>query len=283
MLNLFRTTFFPPRDLILLVAAGWAGLSLADQRARRLTGSDKALDAVIGVMLVAFLLGGRAFFLAGHMQAVLDSPASLFSLNTGLFDLWGGLLCAAIAAAITIQRRRLPPWETLDLLVPFLACLAIGLGLSHLASGTAFGRETNVPWAIYLWGALRHPTQIYELIAAAVILGIVWFRGERARPGSLFLLWLALAGASRLVIEGFRGDSTLVLGGFRLAQIIAWLVLAAALLVWELLLGKDGGERTALRLEGQEEDIDSKDAAHAKPKRTSVEKCVGHPQLKREV
>ena len=235
MLDWFRTAFAPPRDLILLVAAGWVGIALSDHRARRLIGSDKALDGLIAVSGFAFLLGGRVIFLAAHLQAFLASPASVFSLNTSLFDAWGGLLCSAIAGAVTIQRRRLPGWETLDSLAPFFACLAIGLSLSHLASGAAFGSETSVPWATYLWGASRHPTQIYELIAGAVTLGIIWFGPGSSRPGTLFLRWVALAAASRLLIEGFRGDSALVLGGLRVAQIVAWVVLATALTALELL------------------------------------------------
>jgi len=50
-----------------------------------------------------------------------------------------------------------------------------------------------------------------------------------AKPGFEFLLFVALTSASRLVIEGFRGDSTLILGGFRAAQIAAWPILFAAL------------------------------------------------------
>ena len=247
MLDLFRSVFAPPRDLILLVAAGWVGIALADRQARRLTGSDNAVDTLIGAVALAFLAGGRVTFLAAHLQAFLASPTSLFSLNVSLFDTWGGLVCSAIAAAVVTQRRGIPVWEALDLLVPFFASLAIGLSLSHLASGAAFGRETAVPWAMYLWGAWRHPTQIYELIAGAVTLGIVWYRRAGSRPGSLFLLWVALAAASRLLIEGFRGDSTLILGGFRFAQVVAWVVLAGALLALELLTQKSAVETATTR------------------------------------
>lgn len=264
MLDLFRSAFAPPRDLILLVAAAWVGIALADQRARRLTGSDKALDALIGSMTLAFLLGGRVIFIVAHLQAFLASPASVFSLNTSLFDVWGGFLCATLAAALTIQRKRLAAWATLDLLVPFLACLEIGLSLSYLASGAAFGRETNLPWAIYLWGAWRHPTQIYELVAGGVTLAVVWFCRGRTRTGSLFLLWVALAAASRLLIEGFRGDSALILGGLRLAQVLAWVILACALLALELLPVKPGAETATPLPEDQLGSAESRSPARVK-------------------
>ncbi len=238
MLELFRAVFATPRDLILIVAAGWVGLALADRRAKQTAIGEKAVDSLTFAMVVTFVLGGRLLYAVEHISAFVSSPASILSLNIGLFDLWGALASAAVAAAVVMQRRHLPVWQVLDLLAPFLAALSVGLALSHIATGAAFGRETNVPWAIDLWGAQRHPTQVYELLAGLVILGIVWFYGRRGTlPGKTFLLWLAAAAGSRLVIEGFRGESTLVFGGLRLAQIIAWVVLAAALAGLEFIQG----------------------------------------------
>ncbi len=239
ILNLFRALFAPPRDLILLLVAGWLGLWLADRRARGSSIGENAFDTLVFAMLVALLVGGRVLFLVSHWAAFTSSPGSLFSLNRDLFDVWGGTVTAVIAAAIVIQRRQLPALQALDLLTPLLAALAVGLSLSHLASGAAFGSEAHLPWSIQLWGAERHPTQVYELIAALIVLGIVWLRQPSRVAGRTFLLWLALAAASRLLIEGFRGDSTLVIGGLRLAQIAAWVVLALALLGLELLQNRE--------------------------------------------
>jgi len=172
----------------------------------------------------------------------VQSPLSLVSLNVNLFDTWGALAGAGIAAAVVLQRRQMPVPQTLDQLTPLFASLAIGISLSDLASGAAFGKETSVPWAISLWGASRHPTQIYALFASAVILGITWLLRADPQPGRLFMLWVALTAASRLAIEAFRGDSTLILGGLRLAQIGAWIVLAAALIGMEWLRLPAAGE-----------------------------------------
>ena len=50
-----------------------------------------------------------------------------------------------------------------------------------------------------------------------------------APPGQTFLVFIALSSLSRLFIETFRADSHLLPYGLRLAQVIAWFVLAAAL------------------------------------------------------
>jgi prolipoprotein diacylglyceryltransferase len=141
------------------------------------------------------------------------------------------------------QRQKLPLWSTLDALTPLLATLAVGLHLSQLAAGTAFGSPTQLPWAIELWNATRHPVQVYELIASLLIFIFLWLRKPGSFAGSDFLWFTALTAGSRLVFEAFRGDSTLVFNGLRAAQLIAWLVLAAAIIASEMLRAR---ERTEL-------------------------------------
>jgi phosphatidylglycerol:prolipoprotein diacylglycerol transferase len=235
ILDLFRNLFAPPRDLILLVAAAWIGMSLAEKRAARSHTDKSLLNNLIFYGILAYLLGGRIFYALEHLSAFAQSPLSLISLNTSAFDNWGALAAALIAGFVYGQRKGMLFWPALDALTPFFALLAIGIGFSHLASGAAFGRETAAPWGIYLWGATRQPTQIYEIIASLLTFGVIWFKKADSKPGADFLLFAALTSASRLVIEGFRGDSTLILGGIRSAQVIAWLILAVSLVALELL------------------------------------------------
>ena len=108
------------------------------------------------------------------------------------------------------------------------------MSLSHLAAGTAFGKPTDLPWGIELWNSTRHPTQVYELIASLLIFGYLWFRKPGSPVGSDFLRFAALTAGSRLFLEAFRGDSTLILGGIRSAQVVAWIVLAVTLWAGEL-------------------------------------------------
>jgi phosphatidylglycerol:prolipoprotein diacylglycerol transferase len=161
----------------------------------------------------------------------------------------GAGLAAGIAALIYGQRKHLPLWQTLDALTPLLAVFAVSLGLSHLASGAAFGRPTGLPWGIELWGAKRHPSQVYETLAATAILVALWpGRGllRPSQPGVYFLSFLALSAASQLFLEAFRGDSVLLAGGFRTTQILAWLFLGLAL--W----GIDRRRRAAAAVPGSQ-------------------------------
>lgn len=233
MFNLFRSIFAPPRHLILLLAALWIGLALAERRVERHNISRDALNNMVYYSLFGYILGGRLLYAFANYSIFLQSPLSLFSLNIDLFDPFAAFIAAIIVGFAYGSRQKLSLWPTLDALTPLFAVVAVGLALSHLAAGTAFGIQTDLPWSIELWNAPRHPTQIYELIASLVIFGFLWFRKVDSRPGTVFLTFTALTAASRLFLEAFRGDSTLIFGGLRLAQVIAWAVLALALIASE--------------------------------------------------
>jgi len=229
MIDLFRSLFAPPRHLILLVAALWVGLALAEKRSQRHGISKEALNNIVYYGLFGFILGGRLLYALSNLSAFARSPLSLFSLNLDLFDPVAALAAAVIVGLIYGSRQKLPLWSTLEALTPLFATLAIGLSLSHLAAGTAFGSPTDLPWGMELWNATRHPTQVYELSAALLVFGWVWFRKAESPPGFTFLTFAALTAAAHLFLEAFRGDSTLIFGGLRLAQVAAWIVLAGAL------------------------------------------------------
>lgn len=235
MLTTFRNLFSPPRDMILTVAAIWVGLFLAEKRSEKYGVNNEDLNNIVFFPLLGFILGGRFLFAIENLSAFTQNLKSLISLNLDLFDPIGGLVVALLVALVYGQKKKLPLWPTLDALTPFFAVFAIGLGLAHLASGSNFGKETTLPWGIQLWGAMRHPSQIYEILASILILGLLWFQKADTRPGFHFLSFAVLTSGTRLFLEAFRGDSTLTIGGLRVAQIIAWIVLAFSFLLLDRL------------------------------------------------
>jgi phosphatidylglycerol---prolipoprotein diacylglyceryl transferase len=238
VIQIFRSLFAPPRHLILLLAALWIGLALAEKRAERHGISQEAVNNIVYYALFGYILGGRLLYALANYSVFSQSPLSIFSINLDLFDPAAAFIMAVIVGVVYASRQKFPLWATLDALTPLFAVMAIGLHLSHLAAGTAFGSPTSLPWGIDLWNATRHPTQFYELITAVLIFGLIWFRKSEVPAGSDFLLFAALTAAARLFLEAFRGDSTLIFGGVRLAQLMAWAMLAVTFFVREMIQPK---------------------------------------------
>jgi len=213
----------------------WFGLSFAEKFAPKRGLTVDKLYNLVFTGLMAGILGARLGYVFLYPEAFLAAPLSLFSLNPGLLDPFSGFAAALLASLVYGRRQKLEFWATLDALTPLLAVFMIGVALAHIASGEAFGAATSLPWGIDLWGAKRHPTQFYELAGAIIILVALGLRSKdtSAPQGTLFLTLIALTAGMRLFLEAFRGDSALLLGGIRAAQLVAWLALAAALWGYE--------------------------------------------------
>ncbi len=221
---------------LLLLLGVWAAVLLAERRARREGVHSGTLSNLIFYALIAGLVGARLGHAVRFIQLYFENPLGLLALSPTTLSLPEGLLAAGLTGWIYHYRAGLPLWPTLDALTPGLAAVMIAIGLAHIASGDAFGSPADIPWAIQLWGARRHPTQIYETLAAALIFASTLRRPTPYPfPGYTFLRFTALTAAARLFLEAFRGDSLLMLGGIRTMQVVSLAALLLALLGMHLL------------------------------------------------
>jgi len=221
---------------LILLAGLWVGLTLSE----RLAGETKRQPMRPGevsnlalLILLAGALGARLGYVLRFPSAFELNPWNVLSLNPGLLDPWMGVTAVIIAAMVFAQRKGLAAKLILDVFTPMLAVLSAAWFLSSLASGNGYGLPTALPWAVDLFGAGRHPTQIYDTLAAVLILVTLWWqRGSfRLGEGRLFFVFLAFTSASRVFLEAFHAAGAVLPGGWRANQILAWLVFALSLWV----------------------------------------------------
>lgn len=219
----------PVSGLALLLGL-WLGMEAAERTAPRYGIRQEHAYGLTGVALLGGVLGARLGYAARYLDSYLSDPAAIIALNVQTMDISTGFVAASLAALLYTRWQRLPPRPILDSLAPGMALFAVALGVAHLASGKAFGAPAAIPWAVELWDARRHPTQLYEIIAALAIFTLIWrLRPGNPFPGFLFSLWLALAAMSRLFLEAYRGDSIIVAGTVREAQLAALLLVIVSL------------------------------------------------------
>ncbi len=216
---------------LLLILGVWLGSLLAERVAKRRELPASKISNMIFYALIGGVIVARLGYVLKFFDLYLQSPLGIFALNPNTLSPFEGLVGAGLIGLIYQQRIRLPFWRTLDALAPAMALFMIFLGLSHLASGDAFGAESNLPWAIELWGTDRHPTQVYEIFAAILIfLAILRLSHTQTFNGFMFLTFTSMAALQRFILEAFRGDSSIILGGVRSAQLINLMLLILALI-----------------------------------------------------
>lgn len=254
----------PGFGLFFLLAC-WSALGLALHRARR-GGIDP--QQVVHLALWLFpggMVGARLMFAAQHPEA-MHGPEDLVRVGQGGIVFYGCLLGGLVGAAIAWARRPFPFGAMADAVAPALA-LGVALGrLGCFCNGCCFGGPCSWPWAVRFpagtlpwarhleagriaaadpYSRAVHPTQLYEAIGAALLLGLLLaFFPHRRRDGRVMALAMMGYGALRLPVEALRGDEPGVLGGLTAAQVISLGLLAGGAILWRNWVSRQG-TRTA--------------------------------------
>jgi phosphatidylglycerol:prolipoprotein diacylglycerol transferase len=216
---------------LLTIASFWVGLWVAARAGKRLGIDENVIFNAGFYGAVAGLIGARVWYVLEYWAFYRDRPGDIFALNFNTLAPLEGILTGIVVATIYLQRKRVAGATLLDALAPGLAAFAAGLSLAYLASGAAYGEPADLPWTLELWDARRHPTQIYDFVLSLGIWLVTWRMVSAGGPrGRVFAVFLALLSASRLLSEGFRGDSAVLDGGWRLMQLL-WLGVLLASLV----------------------------------------------------
>ncbi len=176
--------------------------------------------------VVGGMLGARLLFVILHLHLFLPNPLEIIMIQKGGLSFQGGLIIGAIIAVIYIQKKKLPLWQTVDMIVPYMALgQAIGR-IGCFLNGCCFGR--SVVWGIYfpVHAARLHPTQLYD-VAGLLLIFLILKRIQasshltRVVPGRILAWYLVLASLERFIIEFFRGDHPFVVLGLSIYQLIS--------------------------------------------------------------
>lgn len=225
-------SFTLPIAPLVLLAVFFTFQEVGDRAAKRLKLPEGVVSTALfwtfGVGLVAARLG----YVARNLDAYLSDPLQIFGLNLGTLDLTTGVLFGLVAGVAYLQRKKISLRLFADALAPALALAMAVWSFGNLLTGDAYGIPApNLPWAISLWGEMRHPVQVYELIAYLGIFWLMWTRAPRPFDGAHFLITVALLAGARLLLEPLRGDSVAWVAGLRVAQVIAFVVMTFALVL----------------------------------------------------
>jgi phosphatidylglycerol:prolipoprotein diacylglycerol transferase len=217
----------------LMMALGFVVAGIAAARYLKELGRpvDWAYEMVFAA-LVGGIAGARLWWIGENWSSASDDLlGSLFS-GSGL--VWyGGAIGGAVAVLLWARRRGVLDLTTLDVAsVPLVAGYAVGRIGCQLAGDGDYGRDWDGPWAMaYPNGTVPtttpvHPTPVYETLVMGLIALVLWRLRHRYRPGTLFGLYLVLAGAERFLVEFVRRNEPVLLG-LTQPQVISVVMIAA--------------------------------------------------------
>ncbi len=217
---------------LLLLMAVIIGSWLLGRVARARGGAALVIEAerCLYPTLLGAVVAGRLWYGLFNWDLYSRTPGLFLALRVGDLAFPGALLGGALTAYLWCQWRgfdRLALAESAALTLPLAQAIG-SMGLFF--SGEAFGVPTQLPWSISLFGAARHPTQLYFAAASLLSLGALHWLARRHPPsGTLMASYLGLQGLTLLLVEALRADSLLLPGGIRAAQVVGLALLLVAL------------------------------------------------------
>jgi phosphatidylglycerol:prolipoprotein diacylglycerol transferase len=207
----------------ILIASGLLiGLFLAMREAKRQNLDPEIFVNLIIVAVPVGIVFARLYYVVFNWSAYAEHPAEIFKVWHGGLAIHGAVLGGVAAGYIFTRVNKLRFWQLADIAAPSLI-LAQSIGRwGNFINQEAYGRVTDLPWGMYIAGARRHPTFLYEsLWDFGVFLFLIAFRRrEKIKEGDIFALYLILYSVGRFFIEGLRTDS-LMIGPFRTAQVVS--------------------------------------------------------------
>jgi phosphatidylglycerol:prolipoprotein diacylglycerol transferase len=214
---------------VMIALAFLAGLWTATRRARRVNvPAERITDLVLWVMLGS-IIGARFVYVTTYWKdEFADQPLSeIFMIQHGGLVYYGGLIGAILTTIIYLRWKKMPLWQTADVLAPSIALGNVFGRIGCLLNGCCFGHACTLPWAVqfpnqsYAWAqqyqqglvgkdaaALPvHPTEIYDALDNFLLyLFLAWLFRHKKFDGQVFAVYLIGYAVTRTIMEYFRGD-----------------------------------------------------------------------------
>ncbi|HEX5623841.1 MAG TPA: prolipoprotein diacylglyceryl transferase [Sulfuricurvum sp.] len=185
----------------------------------------------IGVILGARL--GYILFYDTHTSYYLTHPWQIFNpFVDGQFvgirgmSYHGAILGFFVASYLFFRRSGVPFGRLMD-----LVAISVPLGyvfgrIGNFLNQELIGRATDVPWGIYVYDTLRHPSQLYEAFVEGIVVFVLIYayRKRKAFEGELILLYGFLYGIGRAAVEFYRAPDPQI--GYLIGH---WMTLGMAL------------------------------------------------------
>lgn len=229
---------------VLILLGAILGIILLEKEGKRFGIDKDFLFNMAFWTIIIGILGARLYYVIFNFNIYKGDLLSIFKIWEGGLAIHGGIIAGLITIAVYCKKYEVKLIRVLDLCVPSLL-LAQAIGRwGNFFNGEAHGPATSLEHlqsmhlpnfiidGMNISGIYYEPTFLYEslfcFIGFCAILFIRRFKYTKiGMPTSLYLIYYAVV---RFFIESLRTDS-LMLGGFKMAQIISIIMFLAGIVM----------------------------------------------------
>ena len=229
---------------LLIVLSICIGIYFSTKEAKKNgLGRDFLMDLIFYVIPIG-ILGARLYYVIFNFSVFKDNLLDIFKIWEGGLAIYGAVISGIIFVVYFCKKNNKNILLTIDTIIPYLILgQAIGRWgnfINKEAHGavTTLGHLKNLHLpnfiinGMYINGNYYIPTFLYESLWCFVgfIILLIVRRLKITKVGQPFALYLMWYGLGRFIIEAMRTDS-LMLGGFKIAQIVSVIMILTGLII----------------------------------------------------
>ncbi len=220
------------------------GIRMLEKEGQRFNINKDFLFNLAFWAIIIGILGARIYYVIFNFNLYKNDIFSIFKIWEGGLAIHGGIIAGVITIALYCKKYKMQFLRITDLCIaPLLLAQAFGRW-GNFFNGEAHGAVTSlahlkslhIPEFIIkgmnISGIYYEPTFLYESIFCLVgfIIILIVRRGKYIKIGMQTALYLMYYSVIRFFIESMRTDS-LILGGFKVAQIVSILLFLTGLIM----------------------------------------------------
>lgn len=220
------------------------GIRMLEKEGQRFNINKDFLFNLAFWTIIIGILGARIYYVIFNFNLYKNDIFSIFKIWEGGLAIHGGIIAGVITIALYCKKYKMQFLRITDLCIaPLLLAQALGRwgnffnGEAHgAATSLAHLKSLHIPEFIIkgmnISGIYYEPTFLYESIFCLVgfIIILIVRRGKYIKIGMQTALYLMYYSVIRFFIESMRTDS-LMLGGFKVAQIVSILLFLTGLIM----------------------------------------------------
>ncbi|WHL21394.1 prolipoprotein diacylglyceryl transferase [Streptococcus iniae] len=199
-------------------------------------------DDVIDFVLIAFplaILGARIYYVLFEWSYYSQHLTEIFAIWNGGIAIYGGLLTGVLVLLIYSYYKVINPIAFLDIIAPaVMIAQAIGRW-GNFVNQEAYGKAVKslnylpefIQKQMFIEGHYRQATFLYESLwnlVGFVIIMVLRRKRKLLKEGEVLAFYLIWYGLGRMIIEGMRTDS-LMLMGLRVSQILSAILIVTGI------------------------------------------------------
>lgn len=231
----------------------------------------------LGVYLILFgLLGARIYYIFLELNYFIDYPLNIFKIWEGGLAIHGAIIGGILAGYFFTKKYKLNFFLMAD-----IAAVSLSLGQAigrwgNYFNGELYGGKTDLPWGIPITSfynaefSYYHPAFLYEsllnflnflfllflhkkkfsLLQTEKGKNIDWAhsplnrtQGQILSNGNIFLFYLMNYSLIRFIMEFIRIDETAMLFGFRVPQLLSFLLFILIVLILKIRITKNSASQ----------------------------------------